>query len=124
MLDQFSNLNSLDYALTGQNEQELMENLEMDVPKMDTTAHTNYPQSQTETGIHSSNVSPTVSPRSDNSYKQMPIPSQQNILVSSGLFKHLNRWTLHFYKKRPVLTTLTIHFVFKRHLNLTVHFFI
>ena len=92
MLDQFSNLNSLEYALTGQNEQELMENLEMDVPKMDTTAHTNYTPSQTETGLQSSNVSQTVSPRSDNLYKQMP--SQQNILVSSCLFSIISTYTL------------------------------
>ena len=87
MLDQFgSNLNSLEYALTGQNEQEFMDNLEMDVPKMD------YSTAQTETGTQSSNVSPTVSPRSDNSYKQMPIPSQQNILVSFGSLP-VNFWS-------------------------------
>ena len=79
MLDRFGkNMNSLDYALAGQNEQELMEQLEMDAPKMD------FSISKAETETQSTNdfsisdihlyVNSTVSPKCNN--------AQQNILVS------------------------------------------
>ncbi len=68
MLDQFSNLNSLEYALTGH---EFMENLEMDVPKMD------FATGQPETATQPSNERST---KSSKNTKDMA--SQQNILVS------------------------------------------
>ena len=78
MSDQFgSNLNSLEYALTGHNEQEFIENLQIDIPKME-----HQPAIiEMERLEQPSNVSPTVSPRIENPQKQT-IPDQQNILVS------------------------------------------
>ena len=78
MSDQFgSNLNSLEYALTGHNEQEFIENLQIDIPKME-----HQPAIiEMERLEQPSNVSPTVSPRIENPQKQI-IPDQQNILVS------------------------------------------
>ena len=85
MLDQFGkNLNSLDSVLAGQNEQELMEQLEMDAPKLD------FSISKAETETQSANdfsisdihlyVSSTVSPKCNYAFKN--VQSQQNILVS------------------------------------------
>ena len=78
MSDQFgSNLNSLEYALTGHNEQEFIENLQIDIPKME-----HQPAIiEMERLEQPSNVSPTVSPRIENPQKHI-IPDQQNILVS------------------------------------------
>ena len=83
MFDQFgSNLNSLEYALTGQNEQELMENYQMDVPKM------NFSTTQADTETQSSTVSPITSPTVGSicNYAQKSVTSQQNILVNLIIF--------------------------------------
>ena len=83
MFDQFgSNLNSLEYALTGQNEQELMENYQMDVPKM------NFSTTQADTETQSSTVSPITSPTVGSicNYAQKSVTSQQNVLVNLNLF--------------------------------------
>lgn len=83
MFDQFgSNLNSLEYALTGQNEQELMENYQMDVPKMDFS--TTQADTETQSSSVSPIMSPTVSSRCNNTQKS--VTSQQNILVSLNIF--------------------------------------
>ena len=86
MSDQFgSNLNSLEYALTGHNEQEFIENLQIDIPKME-----HQPAIiEMERLEQPSNVSPTVSPRIENPQKQT-IPDQQNLLVSFGKFFFLS----------------------------------
>ena len=83
MFDQFgSNQNSLEYALTGQNEQELMENYQMDVPKM------NFSTTQADTETQSSTVSPITSPTVSSicNYAQKSVTSQQNVLVNLNLF--------------------------------------
>ena len=73
MLDQFgTNLNSLEFALTGQTEQELMEQLNMNVPEME------CPSPQVE--MQSTNTSPTVSPIWNNAIKN--VQSQHNMIVS------------------------------------------
>ena len=93
MSDQFgSNLNSLEYALTGHNEQEFIENLQIDIPKME-----HQPAIiEMERLEQPSNVSPTVSPRIENPQKQI-IPDQQNILVSFSTDRPLFPfWTVHF----------------------------
>ena len=92
MSDQFgSNLNSLEYALTGHNEQEFIENLQIDIPKME-----HQPAIiEMERLEQPSNVSPTVSPRIENPQKQT-VPDQQNILVSFELHNCRNFPTIIF----------------------------
>ena len=98
MSDQFgSNLNSLEYALTGHNEQEFIENLQIDIPKME-----HQPAIiEMERLEQPSNVSPTVSPRIENPQKQT-IPDQQNILVSffgKKIFFFLGEGQINYYVK-------------------------
>jgi len=77
MSDQFgSNLNSLEYALTGHNDQEFIENLQIDIPKME------HESTMIEMDQQPSNVSPTVSPRIENPQKQIIPGGQQDILLN------------------------------------------
>ena len=98
MSDQFgSNLNSLEYALTGHNEQEFIENLQIDIPKME-----HQPAIiEMERLEQPSNVSPTVSPRIENPQKQI-IPDQQNILVSFSTKRPLLRPSTFFLLDRSL----------------------
>ena len=82
MSDQFgSNLNSLEYALTGHNEQEFIENLQIDIPKMEHQPAIIEMERLEQPSNVSPTVSPTISPRVENPQKEI-IPDQQNILVS------------------------------------------